>query len=339
MPASKRKAVMILVGGIAILATGGYMLFRAKDLTPGYVTLRTYLDDAGGLMDGTQVRLNGMAIGYLDSQRHIDSSDLKRKVEFVLKVRKRYLREIPVDSVAGLASDNLLGGEFVGIRRGHSGRYVEPGAELNAIQPQDMTVLMAQMNAQLNRLREAFTRADKLLSNVDKGKGAIGKIVQDPHLKSSASTNAEFNALMADIEHGHGTLTKLLYQDPLEAQLKSPLKRLEAIQAGLDGTTVRMNEIQVEMDSAAVDLRTLRAEVAAGRGSLGKSGQLRDRFDQLGARVDMLTRRIESGQGTIGQFMVNPRLGEALDATTLDLQALAKGLKTNPRKFVAIRLF
>ena len=49
--------------------------------------------------------------------------------------------------------------------------------------------------------------------------------------------------------------------------------------------------------------------------------------------------KINSGQGTIGQLMVNPQLNEALDGATREFQALAKGLETNPQKFVTIRLF
>ena len=66
MQSSKRKIAIIV--GVGFLAAFVFLLFRARDLSPGYVTLRTYLDDAAGLMDGTQVRLNGIPIGYLDAQ-------------------------------------------------------------------------------------------------------------------------------------------------------------------------------------------------------------------------------------------------------------------------------
>ena len=184
MQSSKRKIAIIV--GVCLLAAFIFLLFRARDLSPGYVTLRTYLDDAAGLMDGTQVRLNGIPIGYLDAQKLTNSRNPDRKVEFVLKVKDRYLREIPVDSVVGLASDNLLGDQYIGIRRGLSAEHVQPGAELATTQTQDITRMMAQMSKQLDRLQDVFTRASKLMSNVDTGKGAIGKIAQNPQLKKGA---------------------------------------------------------------------------------------------------------------------------------------------------------
>ena len=69
MRSSKRKMSIAVLGGCVLLAAAGYSLFRVKDLAPGYVELRTFLDDASGLVDGTQVRLNGIPIGYLDGQK------------------------------------------------------------------------------------------------------------------------------------------------------------------------------------------------------------------------------------------------------------------------------
>ena len=95
-------------------------------------------------------------------------------------MKERYLRDIPVDSTVGLASDNLLGDQYIGIRRGHSPQHVQAGAELGSNLAEDITKIMAQMSLQLDRLQAIFTRADKLMSGVGTGNGAIGKIVQNP---------------------------------------------------------------------------------------------------------------------------------------------------------------
>jgi phospholipid/cholesterol/gamma-HCH transport system substrate-binding protein len=321
------------------VAALGFFLFRVKDLSPGYVQLRTFLDDAAGLTDGTQVRLNGIPIGYLDSQNLTNSRDPERKIEFDLKVQESYLREIPVDSLVGLASDNLLGGQFIGIRRGRSAWHVQAGAELGTTQAEDITRMMGQMTRQLERLQAVVTRADKLMSSVDKGSGAIGKIVQNPQLQTGAGVTGELDRLMADVQHGRGTLTKLLYEDPLDQQLEAPLKRLDAIMASADRTSVRLKEFQDGLERATGEYQTLQAEIKAGKGSFAKLGQLQTRLDELTFKIDGMMDKINSGQGTAGQLMVNPQLNEALAGTTREFQELAKGLKANPKKFIALRLF
>jgi phospholipid/cholesterol/gamma-HCH transport system substrate-binding protein len=285
------------------------------------------MDDASGLTDGTQVRLDGIPIGYLDAQKLTNSRDPKRKVEFDLKVKERFLQDIPVDSVVGLASDNLLGELYIGVHRGRSKQHVEPGAELGTTEAADITRMMAQMSQELDRLQDVFTRADKLVSSAPKMPQGGGRL------------SAEFNGLMADVQHGHGTLTKLLYDDPLDAQLQAPLKQLDAIMSSADTTSARMKEFQDGLDLAATEFRAIQAEMKTGKGSRARVDQLQARFNELTSKIDAMMARINSGQGTIGQLMVNPQLNEALAGTTREFQELAKGLQKNPRKFVSIRVF
>ena len=216
---------------------------------------------------------------------------------------------------------------------------MEPGAELGTTQAADITRMMAQMSQQLDRLQDVFTRADKLMSGVDTGKGAIGKIVKSPQLQAGAGVSAELNQLMADVQHGHGTMTKLLFDDPLDAQLRAPLKRLDAIMANADATSAKLKEFPDGLDLATTEFRALQAELKAGKGSLSKVDQLQARIDELTAKIDGMMAKINSGQGTIGQLMVNPQLNEALAGTIREFQELAKGLKANPKKFVKFRVF
>ena len=215
--------------------------------------------------------------------------------------------------------------------------HVQPGAELATTQTQDITRMMAQMSKQLDRLQDVFTRASKLMSNVDTGKGALGKIVQNP--QQGAGFSGELNQLMADIQHGHGTLTKLFYEDPLDKQLQEPLKRLNAVMASADGTSARLKEFKDGLDLATSEFQVLENELKAGKGSFAKIGQLQARFDELTVKIDGMMDKIRSGQGTVGQLMVNPQLNEALAGTTREFQELAKGLKNNPKKFVRFKLF
>lgn len=323
---SKRKVAIVFLGAGILAVAFGVFLFRVRDLSPGYVPLRTFMDDASGLTDGTQVRLDGIPIGYLDAQKLTNSRDPERKVEFDLKVKERFLQDIPVDSVVGLASDNLLGELYIGVHRGRSKQHVEPGAELGNTEAADVTRMMARMSQELDRLQDIFTRADKLVSSA-------------PKMPASGGIGAEFNGLMADVQHGHGTLTKLLLEDPLDAQLQAPLKQLEAIMSSADTTSARLKEFSDGLDLATTEFRALQAELKAGKGSLAKLDQLQARFDELTGKVNGMMARINSGQGTIGQLMVNPQLNEALAGTTREFQELAKGLKANPRKFVSIRVF
>ena len=77
------------LGGAALFC------FLRRGLLPRLLLARIFSDDASGLMDGTQVRLNGIPIGYLETQKLTNSRDLMRKVELDLKVRNAYLDQNP----------------------------------------------------------------------------------------------------------------------------------------------------------------------------------------------------------------------------------------------------
>jgi phospholipid/cholesterol/gamma-HCH transport system substrate-binding protein len=252
-------------------------------------------------------------------------------------VKEYFLQDIPVDSTVGLASDNLLGEQYIGIHRGHSPQHVQAGAELGSSLAEDITKIMAQMSLQLDRLQAIFTRAEKLMSGVGTGKGAIGKIVQNP--QAGAGFKGELDQLIADVQHGHGTMTKLLYDEPLDAQLQAPLKKLNEVMATADASSAKMKEFQDGLDGAAREFQALQNELKSGKGSAAKVGQLQTRLNELSVKIDGMMAKINSGQGTIGQLLVNPQLNEALAGTTREFQELAKGLKSNPKKFVKFKVF
>ena len=55
-------------------------------------------------------------------------------------------------------------------------------------------------------------------------------------------------------------------------------------------------------------------------------------------RLDTLLDKINSGQGTLGQLLVNPSLYQNLDSTTREVNGLMKDFRTNPKKFLRIKL-
>ena len=62
--------------------------------------------------------------------------------------------------------------------------------------------------------------------------------------------------------------------------------------------------------------------------------QLTMTFQKVNTAID----KINSGQGTIGQLVVNPQLYDAMTGATRELNALVKDVRGNPKKFLSIKL-
>src|SRR5947209_3634534 len=103
-----------------------------------------------------------------------------------MEVEERYIREIPIDSVAGVGAANLLGDKFINITKGSDMAHtVKDGDEIKSQQTQDMPELMNQSARLLETFQTIIKRVDSLLAGVEQGKGNIGLLLKDDKLMVS----------------------------------------------------------------------------------------------------------------------------------------------------------
>src|SRR5664279_2831126 len=345
---SQLKVGVVGLGAFLILAMLIFLLTSSKGFFQKTAILRTYMDDASGMAEGTPVRLNGFSIGTLDKIELITSGDPKKTVGFMMKVQEKFLQQIPVDSVAGISAANLLGDKFINITKGRDKQTVKDGAEIKSLQAQDIPELMAQSANLLQTLQTIVNRLDSLLAGVEAGKGNIGKLLKDEELYNRLNgIAAEGQNLLADVRHGHGTASMLIYDDALYQEIRSPIKRVDALLAGLQagngsaGKLLKDPALYDEAKASLAEIRTLLADLNAGKGTAGKllkDDALHQRLEELIAKFNGTIDKINAGQGTLGQMLVNPALFDSLVGATREFQSLAKDMRANPTKFLTIRL-
>lgn len=345
---SKLKVGVVGLAAFVILFVLVFLLTQSKGIFERYATLRTYMSDASGLPNGAAVRLNGITAGYLDRLELTNSRDPKRAVGFIMKVKASYLPQIPVDSHVGVAAANLLGDKFLNITKGMTTQHVQDGAELQALQSQDIPEMMAQMGNVLQSLQTIVVRADGLLAGVEAGRGNLGLFLKDDELyKRFNLIAAEGQQLLAEVRTGHGTLSRLLNEDGLYNDFDAPLKRIDAMMADLQsgqGTAGKILKDPALFDDAhqtLQEIRKLADDLNAGKGTAGhllKDDELGKRIEALVEKFNVTVDKINSGQGSLGQFLVNPQLYDAITGATREFQSLAKDMRANPKKFLTIRL-
>jgi phospholipid/cholesterol/gamma-HCH transport system substrate-binding protein len=345
---SQLKVGIVGLFAFLILYVLVFLLTSSKGFLHRYVPLRTYMDDASGMSDGTVVRLNGITIGYLDHLTLTNSRNPNRAVEFDMRVRPEYLQQIPVDSIAAVSAANLLGDKFINITRGQSPQHVQDNSELQSLQGQDIPELMAQSATLLKSFQTIVGRVDSLLAGVEQGKGNIGLLLKDRELYDRLNGIAsEGQRLLADVRNGQGTVSKLLYSDELYQELRSPLRRVDAMLADLQGGQGSAGKLlhdpalYDEAQKSLVEIRGLIADLNAGKGTAGKllkSDELHQRLDTLLVKFNTTMDKLNAGNGTLGQFLVNPQLYDSLTGATREFQSLARDMRANPKKFLTIRL-
>ena len=115
--------------GIAVLLLVGifcYFAYSVSDLqvVKGYTLHATFLK-VGGLNVGSDIRINGIKIGTVINQK-LDTQDYTAKVDMSIASNIK----LPVDSVASIVSDGLMGEKFIKIDPGTSAEVLKDGDEI-----------------------------------------------------------------------------------------------------------------------------------------------------------------------------------------------------------------
>lgn len=325
------------MAAIGVLAVMGATLLLVKSLQSRYVQIYAYTDDAGGLTEGTPVRLNGIGVGDLDKLILTNSRDPKRKIRLVMKVRREYLAEIPDDSKVGEAATNLLGNYFIDILQGQSPRAVMAGGELQTTVSIDPNKLMGQMGSEFQQIQAIIARADKLLQEVQTGNGNVG-MWQRRGLRQMNRVSAEFDKLMNDVQHGQGNLSKV---DELSAELDATGTRMREVTAAFQaggGTAAKLQSVSTELAQMNTEMGQATAALNGPQGPGARMTQIQGRVDELAGKLQSTMDHINAGQGTLGQFTVNPQLSESLANTGATFRKLAQDIRANPRKFLSLQV-
>jgi len=346
---SQLRVGVVALSSLIILAILILLLTNSKGIFHHNELVRTYMDDASGIAEKTPVRLNGIGIGFVDRIRLTNSKDRRRAVQFDMKIDGRHLRDIPVDSVAGIAAANLLGEKFINITKGTSSQTVQPGGELpSSPNVNDVPELLAQMNNVLQSFQTIVGRADNLLAGVEQGKGNLGKILKDEEFYNRLTAiESEGQKLLSDIRTSNGTIGRLIYDPSLYNDFQSPLRRIDAILAtiqagqGTAGKLLNDHALYDEAQKTVAEINALVSQVNSGQGNLGriiKDQEFYNKLNDLLAKLETTMDKVNSGQGTLGQIMTNPQLYDSLTGATREFQSLAKDMRANPKKFLTIRL-
>src|SRR6266849_4104371 len=224
-----RVGLFVMVG-VVILAVAIFYVTGADFLGAKY-RLRTYLPEVEGLTVGAPVRLDGVEIGNVDAIRLAPTDpgkppDPERSIELVLRIAKRFQRDIRTDSTASLITEGLLGNRYVSIHRGFTGAVLTEGKEVPGREEKAMKQIVergAELAENLNTLSNVVR---EIVEGVQNGQGTLGKLVASDALYqkvSSASTRVD--TLLADVQAQKGTLGRLVYDPSLHENAKQLIDR------------------------------------------------------------------------------------------------------------------
>jgi phospholipid/cholesterol/gamma-HCH transport system substrate-binding protein len=344
--AKLRVGVMAIVS-MAILAVLIFLFTQDKPFWARYVTVYTLMDDSAALAKGAPVRLNGILIGSVTEIALSGSRAPGRIVRVSMKVEGARLKDIPVDSVAGIDAENVLGTKFINIAMGRSHVTVEPEGEIKSEASAEIQDLVKKGFGLFDSAQAILVRLDKMVDMIESGKGSIGKFLVDEEFYNRlVQTVTELQKVSTSLASGKGTVGRLLYDESLYEQAHQTLTRLDQVMQDLQagqgtaGQLLKNPDLYKEAEASIAQVRQLLDDVNAGKGTAGKLLKDEATYHQIQSilgQVDTTLGRMNAGQGTVGQLLVNPELYDSMHGLSTELQGLVKDMRANPKKFLRVK--
>jgi phospholipid/cholesterol/gamma-HCH transport system substrate-binding protein len=334
---------LFFVALLIFLLTGSTKWFKKQ------VTLHVYTSDAAGLTAGSPVRINGIGAGSVNSVELSGQTDPQRIIKVDFAVDEDMLKQIPNDSIAAIASDNLLGStKFLQISKGKSPQPIQAGATLTASNTQEFQQLVQQGFGVLDSAQAILQKIEGIVGQVEVGKGTIGKLLVDETLYNSLqATVSQVQLLTTTLNSKTGTIGRLINDTALYDQVQTTIGRVDQIAQeiqqgqGTAGLILKDPKLYNDLDTSVKQLNTILSNLNAGKGTAGQllnNDQIAKQISSTLNKINLTIDKVNSGQGTIGQLLVNPQLYDAATGTTRELHALLQDFRANPKKFLRIKL-
>jgi phospholipid/cholesterol/gamma-HCH transport system substrate-binding protein len=305
------------------------------------VTIRTYVPDSIGLGRGSDVRLNGMLAGEVRSVGLSGSPDPQKRIEVAIALKRRLIAIIPDDSTASITADVLGDDKTVNITKGKSPRPVEPGGVL--ISPPVVDFDQAELIKSVNAM---LAKVDAALADIESGNGSLGKFFKGNDYDKWVGVFRRFQNQAAGSTFRTSPAGQLLYDDAIYRQLRASIKRIDdqmiEMQAGRGQAGRWLKETadydQLRKSVASLD-RSLRALESGGSGKFLKDDAMYVGMVKQTEHLIQAVDALQEGRGTLGEMMVSTQLYESLDGSLRNLQASIADFRTNPKKYLWVKIF
>ncbi len=342
-----RVGVFVLVA-LFLLMVAIFYVTGAGFLGPRY-RLITYLPEVEGMKAGAPVDLDGVEVGNVQS---IDltphPTDHEHSITLVLRVDKKFQKDIRTDSKASLVTQGLLGDRYVTISRGLTGTVIPTNGILPAEEAPDIKQVVERGADVAENLSVLSDQLNEIVSKVRRGEGTIGKVLNDPSLYNHLdSIAARADAMTASIQQGQGSVGKLIESDDLYNKADSAVSKLDNAmtavndQKGTVGKLIYDPSAYNNINGVAEKGNALLTDVRAGKGTLGKLATddvLYSNLRDASANVRDATGKLDSNQGSVGKFFNDPALYDNLTGLSGDMRLLIGDFRRDPKKFLHIKL-
>lgn len=301
-----KREVKIGIFAVAMIgvAWGGIRFLKGFDIFSRNVEYYAAYDQINGVQNASPIMMKGVKIGSVTGL----SFDPARSDKVVLRFTIKRQFRIPTDSEAKIFSNGLMGAKAIEINYGSAHTYLEKGDTLRSSRDRD---LMDMAGSELDFFKQ---KVSQLTSDLSRTLENLNTLMEN-NSDNIAGTLGNLNSLTGD-------MAQILSAE--KNNLKNAVQNLTEFSDMLGENAGRVDSIIGSVNDFASQLR---------------DEEFARKLSQSAEGLNDLIARIAQGEGTLGKFIDDPELYDALDRASDNLAALLADIKQYPGRYVHLSVF
>ena len=268
-----------------------------------------------GLETSNPVMLNGFKVGQV---RNIEFADEQSGNLLVTMSLEKNI-DIPSDTRALLKAGDLLGSMQVHLILGTSSKLAHSGDTLT---PDVEADLVEEVNAQIRPIK---MKAESLISSVDSVIQVIETILNPHSQQNLIESFRGINHAIASLQRTAFRVDTLVQEE--RVTISKILGNIEHLSQTLSDNSGELSNIISNFSQISDTLA--KADLA----------QTITRANSALAEVENITRKINSGEGSLGLLVNDPDLYNRLEAASNNLDLLMEDIRVNPNRYIHFSVF
>ncbi len=255
---------LLVLAGVILFLISLFAIANRSFLFSNTFFINSEFDSVAGLTPGASVQFQGVNVGRVEDVALPTAPGGKIGVTMAIRENARHL--IRENTQAQIKSDGLVGNQIVVLINPPASQLaspVEEGDTIPGVDPFDPFQVADKVVESVKRFEETAISAEKIMEDIQRGEGTLGRIIYDPAIYNSLlatadeaqatmgnlSRNAETLVGVADraaeglanilnkIDEGEGTLARMLNDPGVYNQLLATSDTLQAISTNLRAIT------------------------------------------------------------------------------------------------------
>ncbi len=301
MRLSNELRVGIAVVAAAVVFVLGIRYFANLPLFRGTYDLVTSFSDAGGLVEGSPVRIQGINVGSITE---ISLDPQTRNVVARFQVDRRIT--VPEGSTALAGGIAALGSVYLVVELGPPGNA--PVDDGGFIPGREDAMTLGSLT---DRAPQLVNRVDSTLVAASYAFGEAGNLLNDP--------DSDLRLTLAGLRNVTRSLDRVLQAE--QGRLSSVLSNVDSISGDLKRFT---GENADSLEATVQNLNQV----------LRRLNQNLDALDGTTLGLDSLIEKVNRGEGTLGLLVNDPTMYYRLDSLTTSLNRILMDFERDPRRYL-----